>query len=168
MSPRIAPSPTRVADAVAWLRERLASDADLRSDSRTIRPGDAFLAYAVEGADNRPHVADAARRGAQAVLWQPEGASTSALAAGVPVLDVPSLDTLAGPLASAWYGDPSQAMLTVGVTGTNGKTSCCQWIAQALTAWRTKCAVVGTLGVGLPGQMTLTGLQRLPKSKLRP
>ena len=48
-------------------------------------------------------------------------------------------------------------MFTVGVTGTNGKTSCSQWIAAALRALGTRCAVIGTLGTGLPGQLVHTG-----------
>ena len=48
-------------------------------------------------------------------------------------------------------------MLTVGITGTNGKTSCSQWIAAALTALGTPCAIIGTLGIGMPGQLVHTG-----------
>jgi UDP-N-acetylmuramoyl-L-alanyl-D-glutamate--2,6-diaminopimelate ligase len=44
-------------------------------------------------------------------------------------------------------------LFTVGVTGTNGKTSVTQWIAQALGALGDKCAIVGTLGNGFPGAL---------------
>jgi UDP-N-acetylmuramoyl-L-alanyl-D-glutamate--2,6-diaminopimelate ligase len=43
------------------------------------------------------------------------------------------------------------------VTGTNGKTSCTQWIAAALTALHQPCALIGTLGSGMPGQLVPTG-----------
>lgn len=68
-----------------------------------------------------------------------------------------ALDELAGPIASAWYGEPTASMLTIGVTGTNGKTSCSQWIATALTALGRPCAIVGTLGIGMPGKLVHSG-----------
>ena len=46
-----------------------------------------------------------------------------------------------------------QPAFMVGVTGTNGKTSVTQWIAQALSARGRKCAIVGTLGNGFPGEL---------------
>jgi UDP-N-acetylmuramoyl-L-alanyl-D-glutamate--2,6-diaminopimelate ligase len=70
---------------------------------------------------------------------------------------VPRLNELAGTIASAWYGDPSDAMRVIGVTGTNGKTSCTNWISAALTALGQPCAIIGTLGSGMPGQLVHTG-----------
>lgn len=149
------PAHRQIADALAWLRTHVAPTADLHADTRSLKAGDVFVAYAVEGADNRPHIDNAIERGAAAVLYQPEGF------AGQPdvatSLAVPQLDVLAGEIASGWYGDPSDAMLAVGVTGTNGKTSCSQWIASALTAVGQKCAIVGTLGSGFPGELVHTG-----------
>lgn len=144
----------RVRDALDWLRAHCAG-AQLHADTRTIAPGDAFLAYAVEGADNRPHIERAFECGAAAVLYQPEGYAGVVDAARAH--PVPSLDMLAGEIASAWYGAPSAAMTTIGVTGTNGKTSCSQWIGTALTALGEPCAVIGTLGTGMPGRLVHTG-----------
>ncbi|MGI4812847.1 MAG: UDP-N-acetylmuramoyl-L-alanyl-D-glutamate--2,6-diaminopimelate ligase [Janthinobacterium lividum] len=146
--------------ATAWLNATLKAGADLHADSREVAPGDGFLAYAVEGADNRPHIGAALARGAAAVVWQPEHADLAVLRAvegAAAHHALPQLDMLAGPLASAWYGAPSEAMQVIGITGTNGKTSCSHWVAQALSAAGTPCAIVGTLGVGLPGQLTVTG-----------
>jgi UDP-N-acetylmuramoyl-L-alanyl-D-glutamate--2,6-diaminopimelate ligase len=143
-----------VADAIAWLRARVAPQADLHSDSRAIRAGDVFVSYAVDGVDGRPYVDDALRRGAAAVLVQSGGVAASAQAA---ILDIPHLDLLAGHIASAWYGEPSRHMRMVGITGTNGKTSVSHWVASALTSAGTPCAIVGTLGTGLPGQLVPTG-----------
>ena len=150
------PAHRQIADALAWLRAHVALAAGLHADTRSLKPGDVFLAYAVEGADNRPHIANAIERGAVAVLYQPEGYAGEKLDASI-ALAVPQLDVLAGEIASGWYGDPSDAMLVVGVTGTNGKTSCSQWIASAFTAIGQKCAIVGTLGTGFPGQLVHTG-----------
>jgi UDP-N-acetylmuramoyl-L-alanyl-D-glutamate--2,6-diaminopimelate ligase len=150
------PAHRQIADALAWLRAHVAPEAGLHADTRSLQPGDVFLAYAVEGADNRPHIANAIERGAAAVLYQPEGYAGEKLDASI-ALAVPQLDVLAGEIASGWYGDPSDAMLVVGVTGTNGKTSCSQWIASAFTAIGQKCVIVGTLGTGFPGQLVHTG-----------
>ncbi|CAB3749982.1 UDP-N-acetylmuramoyl-L-alanyl-D-glutamate--2,6-diaminopimelate ligase [Paraburkholderia solisilvae] len=149
------PSRRSIEDALAWLRARVKPAAHLHADTRTLAAGDAFLAYAVDGADNRAFIGKAIERGAVAVLYQPENLAvtpTAPLAHAVPALDV-----LAGSIASAWYGDPSDAMRVVGVTGTNGKTSCTQWIAAALSALGTPCAVIGTLGSGMPGRLVHTG-----------
>jgi UDP-N-acetylmuramoyl-L-alanyl-D-glutamate--2,6-diaminopimelate ligase len=149
------PAHRQIADALAWLHTRVQPGAHLHADTRSLAAGDAFFAYAVDGADNRPFIGSALERGAAAVLIQPEcfrGALDPSTG-----LAVPALNELAGSIASAWYNDPSSAMLTLGITGTNGKTSCSQWIAAALTSLGTRCAIIGTLGTGLPGQLVHTG-----------
>jgi len=143
---------------VTWLRQHAAPSAHLHADTRALQAGDVFVSYAVDGADSRPFVANALERGAAAVLVQSDGYALPAALANLPnVLPVPRLDALAGPVASVWYGEPSRAMLAVGVTGTNGKTSCSHWIAQALTGLGRSCGIVGTLGAGLPGKLLQTG-----------
>ncbi|PRG99947.1 UDP-N-acetylmuramoyl-L-alanyl-D-glutamate--2,6-diaminopimelate ligase [Burkholderia multivorans] len=149
------PAHQQIAAALAWLRQHVAPAAQLHADTRSLRAGDVFVAYAVDGADNRAFIADALTRGAAAVLYQPEGLAATPNA---PVaLAVPALDQLAGEIASGWYGDPSDGLLAIGVTGTNGKTSCTQWIAAALTALHQPCAIIGTLGSGMPGHLVPTG-----------
>ncbi|MFP3270379.1 MAG: UDP-N-acetylmuramoyl-L-alanyl-D-glutamate--2,6-diaminopimelate ligase [Paraburkholderia sp.] len=149
------PAHRQIADALTWLRARVQPGAHHHADTRSLAAGDVFLAYAVDGADNRPFIDSAIERGAAAVLFQPEnftGSPDPALA-----LAVPALNELAGSIASNWYGDPSDSMRVVGVTGTNGKTSCSQWIAAALSALGTPCAIIGTLGSGMPGHLVHTG-----------
>ncbi|EMH2962783.1 UDP-N-acetylmuramoyl-L-alanyl-D-glutamate--2,6-diaminopimelate ligase [Burkholderia multivorans] len=149
------PAHQQIAAALAWLRQHVAPAAQLHADTRSLRAGDVFVAYAVDGADNRAFIADALARGAAAVLYQPEGLAATPNA---PVaLAVPALDQLAGEIASGWYGDPSDGLLAIGVTGTNGKTTCTQWIAAALTALHQPCAIIGTLGSGMPGHLVPTG-----------
>ncbi|MEM5438527.1 UDP-N-acetylmuramoyl-L-alanyl-D-glutamate--2,6-diaminopimelate ligase [Paraburkholderia diazotrophica] len=149
------PAQQQIADALVWLRARVQPGAHLHADTRTIAAGDVFLAYAVDGADNRPFIDNAIERGAAAVLVQSDGFSGNIDAATT--LAVPHLNELAGTVASAWYGDPSDAMRVIGVTGTNGKTSCTNWISAALTALGEPCAIIGTLGSGMPGQLVHTG-----------
>jgi UDP-N-acetylmuramoyl-L-alanyl-D-glutamate--2,6-diaminopimelate ligase len=145
----------QIAQAVLWLRAHASAHAQLHSDSRSLKPGDVFLAYAVDGADNRQYIGTALTNGAAAVLYQPEGFGGKPEASKA--LAVKALDQLAGPIAAAWYGEPTESMLTIGVTGTNGKTSCSQWLATALTALGKPCAIIGTLGSGMPGKLVHTG-----------
>jgi UDP-N-acetylmuramyl-tripeptide synthetase len=60
----------------------------------------------------------------------------------------------AGRIASQFYKNPSSKMWMIGVTGTNGKTSITQWLSQCFNQLARKTAVIGTLGNGLPGQLS--------------
>ena len=125
----------------------------LSSDSRRCAPGVAFLAYPGEKADGRAHIGDAVARGAAAVLWEAAGFYWDA-GWKVPNVAVAALTQQAGALAHEFYGRPSEALWICGVTGTNGKTSCSQWIASALSRHGTSAGVIGTLGSGFAGSLT--------------
>jgi UDP-N-acetylmuramoyl-L-alanyl-D-glutamate--2,6-diaminopimelate ligase len=140
---------TRILDE---LRQRGVDPHGLSADSRATAPGDVFLAYPGERADGRRHIAEAVGRGAAAVLWERAGFAWPGELA-IPNLPVVELKRLAGPLAAAVYGHPSEQLQVIGVTGTNGKTSCSQWIAQALDRPGRRCGVIGTLGSGFPGAL---------------
>jgi UDP-N-acetylmuramoyl-L-alanyl-D-glutamate--2,6-diaminopimelate ligase len=81
------------------------------------------------------------------VLWESEGFAWDR-AWRVPNAPVPGLKARAGFLAHEFYGRPSESMWVCGVTGTNGKTSCSQWISRLLSSMQTRTAVIGTLGSG--------------------
>lgn len=130
-----------------WLHAN-APDAALVSDSRAVRNGDVFVAYPGDEADGRTYIADAVARGARAVLHQADSAADD-LQWDVPHYAVENLKAHAGEIAAAWYGHPDRAMLTVAVTGTNGKTSCTQWLGNALSRLGQPTAVIGTLGIGI-------------------
>ena len=125
----------------------------LTSDSRACAPGVAFFAYPGEKADGRAHIAEAAARGAAAVLWEEEAFAWRP-EWRVPNVAVRGLKQRAGALAHEFYGRPSDSLWVCGVTGTNGKTSCSQWIAAALGRGGTRSGVVGTLGSGFPGALS--------------
>ena len=127
--------------------------ARLAIDSRRVRPGDVFLAYPGEQADGRKFIPQAIAAGAAAVLWEPKGFHWDPSWA-VPNLAVPGLREKAGLVAAEVYGHPSRSLWMIGITGTNGKTSCSHWLAQALTDCGRKAAIVGTLGNGLPGALS--------------
>ena len=143
----------------------------LVSDSRRAAPGAAFFAWPGESADGRRFIADAAKRGASAIVWEREGFSFDSTVK-IPNIAVRNLKEKAGVLAHEFYGRPSESLWMCGVTGTNGKTTCSQWIAAALAQAGEKTAVMGTLGAGFPSLMNPIGnttpdpleLQRLLKA----
>ena len=124
----------------------------LSSDSRSLAAGEAFVAYPGSRSDGRVFIPQAITRGASAVLWERGGFRWNAKWR-VPNLPVDDLRGLAGHLAHEIYGRPSERLWTMGVTGTNGKTSCSHWLAQACSASGARTALVGTLGSGFPGKL---------------
>jgi murE/murF fusion protein len=116
-------SPRQILDQLAALGIEPTGVAD---DSRQVQAGDLFLAYPGDLADGRRYIADAIARGAVAVLWQPGGDfvwNSALTAANLPIED---LRAMAGPLAHAVYGHPSEGLSLIAITGTNGKTTVSQ------------------------------------------
>ena len=120
----------------------------LVNDSRAVRAGDTFVAYPGETRDGRDYIGQAIANGAANVLWE-AGGFRWRRTWRVPNFGVKNLRRHAGEIASRIYGQPSRRLWMIGVTGTNGKTTCSQWVAQALTRTGRHCAVIGTLGYGL-------------------
>ena len=118
----------------------------LAIDSRSVRNGDVFLAYPGESADGRTYVDQAIARGAIAVIAE-AGFEHNNLS--VPVVLVAELRDQVSAIANRFYDQPSATMNIIGVTGTNGKTSTTQLIAQALRLIGKPCGVIGTLGNSL-------------------
>jgi UDP-N-acetylmuramoyl-L-alanyl-D-glutamate--2,6-diaminopimelate ligase len=135
-------------DTLAWMKQ-LAPGAQLCPDSRRIEAGDLFIAYPGDSADGRRYIADAIARGAAGVLFEETPDFEWDASLSTPHLPLADLRRLAGPLAAAWYAYPDRELYTVAVTGTNGKTSCSQWLAAALSHIDGPAAVIGTLGAGL-------------------
>jgi UDP-N-acetylmuramoyl-L-alanyl-D-glutamate--2,6-diaminopimelate ligase len=138
-------------DICQWIRQA-APQGRLASDSRRVKAGDVFFAYPGEAGDGRAFIGAAIAQGAAAVVyeerdgernfaWDPQWQ--------VPHLAVAGLKMNAGPIAHACYDMPDVGMFTIGVTGTNGKTSCAVWIGQAMARLGNPTTVIGTLGVGL-------------------
>lgn len=127
----------------------------LVTDSRQVKSGDTFLAYPGEVSDGRNFIVQALANGAASVLWESRGYTWNP-AWRIPNLGVADLRRRTGEIASHLYGRPSAKLWVIGVTGTNGKTSCSQWIAQSLMRTGRKCAVIGTLGSGFPGALEAT------------
>ena len=143
-------------DAAAWLRGRVTGT--LWADSRKVRAGDGFIAWPGAATDGRQFVRPSLLAGAAACLVEQDGVESHAFESDDRVAAYAGLKAVTGPIAAAFFGQPSEALQIVAVTGTNGKTSTAWWLAQALTKLGRRTGVVGTLGIGEPGAMTPTGL----------
>ena len=129
-------------------------------DSRRVRPGDLFLACKGLAADGRDFIPAAIASGAAAVLVEADDAHWRAARAegAVPLIPVNGLPDKIGKVAARFYGEPARHMRMIGITGTNGKTTCSLLAAQALTQLGYRCSVVGTLGYGMADeQLKLDG-----------
>jgi len=140
---------------MAILQAQSGAPRHVAADSRKIQPGDVFLAYPGHASDGRQFIHQAIARGASAVLWEREGFDWDSRW-NVPNLPVDRLRWMVGDIADEVCGHPSRNLWMVGVTGTNGKTSVSQWVARALNRLERRCAVIGTLGNGFPGNLDST------------
>ena len=113
-------------------------------DSRQLRPGDLFLAFPGSRADGRDYIDAAVARGAVAVLAESRDLVLEPRI--VPVIPVRNLARRLPVIAARFYGEPARDLAITGVTGTNGKTTCTQLLAQLLAQLTDRCGVVGTLG----------------------
>ena len=123
---------------------------ELTLDSRKVRPGDLFLAVDGSEQDGRNYIGDAIARGAAAVVYEANDALPMQDSEAL-LLPVKGLQAQLSEIAGRFYGEPSRAMRVVAVTGTNGKTSVTQLLAQASDLLGQPCGLIGTLGSGFMG-----------------
>jgi UDP-N-acetylmuramoyl-L-alanyl-D-glutamate--2,6-diaminopimelate ligase len=124
-------------------------------DSRNIENGFLFIALSGTVQDGSDFIADAVNRGAVAVLH--DAGTTPNVDVIVPLLAVTDLRIQTGKIADRFYDAPSSKLTVIGVTGTNGKTTCTQLLARALNKHTRRCAVIGTLGNGFPDDLEECG-----------
>ena len=127
-------------------------------DSRTARAGDLFLACAGGRGHGLDFVDQAVAAGVAAVAWEPvPGHDEASVERAVPAIAVPDLSARLGLIADRFYHEPSRDLFVAGITGTNGKTSCSRFLAQALDVPDAPCGVIGTLGYGIGTDLVPTG-----------
>ncbi len=129
---------------------------ELTLDSRALRPGMTFVALRGTHEDGRAFLKEAIAQGAVSVITEANDRDHWP-AVSVPEWSVAQLSLHISALAGAYYDHPSRELKVVGVTGTNGKTSCTQWLSQVLP----QCAWMGTLGLGW-GQQSRRGYLTTP------
>lgn len=143
------------AQAATWLRQRVTGQ--MTTDSREVADGDGFIAWPGAQADGRQFVAAALASGARACLVEHKDVDAFGFA-DARIAAYTGLKQALGLIASRYYDAPSAHLDVVAVTGTNGKTSTTWLLAQALSKVGRRCGVVGTLGIGEPGEMNANGL----------
>ncbi len=121
----------------------------LAYDSRRVGPGALFFAVPGEHTDGHRFVPDAIATGAAAVVVQHELPD-----AGVPQLVVTNARHALADAADLWFGEPSQQLATIGVTGTNGKTTVATLCAQLLAAGGWRPGLVGTVSLQIGDRLT--------------
>lgn len=126
----------------------------LALDSRLLQPNDAFIALNGSKQHGLAHATQVINKGAAIILYEPAGKGTELAEriSDVPTLAIDGLANLLGNIAARFYGKPSETMSVIGITGTNGKTSCSQFLGQMLDA----CGIIGTLGWGEWGKLAKT------------
>ncbi len=139
-------------DVAALLARLGVTPRRITCDSRRVHAGDAFAAFPGAQVDGRAFIPDAIGRGASAVLWE---AARFVWKREWAVANhaIEGLQQKLGAIADFIYGSPSSALWVVGVTGTNGKTTCAHAIAQCFEACGQRAAVMGTIGNGLVGSV---------------
>ncbi len=142
-----------MSDILSSLYAQGVAASSITADSRKVQAGSLFLAYPGEKHDGRAFIAQAVAQGASAVAWESQGFTWDAHCQ-VPNLPVRNLRENCGLIADSFYGHPSEKLWMIGVTGTNGKTSCSHWLAQTLSLVGRKTALVGTLGNGFPSALS--------------
>lgn len=141
--------------AARWLSEWCTGT--LRTDSRQVQPGDAFIAWPGYARDGREFVAAALAAGAATCLVEESEVERFGFA-DARIASLPGLKARTGEIAAAYFGQPTEGLDVIAVTGTNGKTSSAWWIAQASSLLGRRCGVIGTLGTGEPPRLDYNGL----------
>ena len=119
-----------------------AGDVEITSlayDNRAVQPGTLFFCVPGFTRDGHDFAPDAIARGAVALVVE------RPLNLGVPEIEVPSVRAAMAPAAAAFYGDPTASLTTVGVTGTNGKTTTAFLVHALLEADGRQTGLLGTV-----------------------
>ena len=135
--------------AAAWLKGRVTGT--LRTDSRKVLAGDGFLAWPGAATDARQHVFKALDNGAAACLVELAGSEPYQFEEPA-IAGYRNLKAASGPIAAAYFENPTGQLDVIAITGTNGKTSTAWWLAHALSGLKVDpiaCGFVGTLGIGM-------------------
>ncbi len=132
---------------------------DMILDSRKVASGDLFVAVVGHHSDGRRFIPQAIAQGVAAVIAEAEGEASDGDIRemyGVPVIYLAQLQQRLSALAGRFYGQPGDKQKLVGVTGTNGKTTTTQLLAEWAQLLGETGAVMGTVGNGLLRQLSVT------------
>jgi UDP-N-acetylmuramoyl-L-alanyl-D-glutamate--2,6-diaminopimelate ligase len=118
------------------------------ADSRSVKPGDLFVAVPGTRTDGVQYAHEAVQRGAAAILAEKTVGGVT-----VPVFVTPSARKALALVAGNFYGNPARDLVLLGVTGTNGKTTTAWLVESICLAGMNSVGLFGTIGVRFAGQM---------------
>ncbi|MBW0454597.1 MAG: UDP-N-acetylmuramoyl-L-alanyl-D-glutamate--2,6-diaminopimelate ligase [Candidatus Kinetoplastibacterium crithidii] len=152
----------QIEEVFLWLKRNTTNYARLIPDSRKILSGDVFVLNSVSNQNNLSlYIEEAINNEASAIILDKnfELSNDLIVQKNINYLKVENLGAILGDLADKWYSHPSSKIEIIAITGTNGKTTCANWIAQSLNNDGRKCGVIGTIGAILPdGRIIYSGL----------
>ncbi|MDG1494334.1 MAG: UDP-N-acetylmuramoyl-L-alanyl-D-glutamate--2,6-diaminopimelate ligase [Porticoccaceae bacterium] len=125
----------------------------LTLDSREVKPGDLFIAVKGTQTDGAKYIAQAIEQGAVAVLIEAAEETHTFGTSLVPMIAVPKLSEFVSDIAGQFYAHPSREMAVTAITGTNGKTTCAQLLANLFELLGEPAGCVGTIGYGTAGNV---------------
>lgn len=164
--PSVSPRSASLADLAATVPgSQLTGDTSVSGityDSRDVQPGDLFAALRGSDFDGHRYIPQAIARGAAALLVEelPDGIDHPAIIVGDTRRDL-------APIAAEFFGHPSHELLTIGLTGTDGKTTTTALVQWVLTEAGIQTGTIGTLGIEIGnGEMISLGHQTTPESHL--
>jgi UDP-N-acetylmuramoyl-L-alanyl-D-glutamate--2,6-diaminopimelate ligase len=134
------------------VRRGLAGDVPITgiaARAEDVRPGMLFVALPGSAADGHAFIADAARRGAAAILVERDVGG----APDTPLIRVGDTRRALAELAAEWYRRPADSLTLIGITGTAGKTSTLSLLEAALVAGRVRVGSIGSLGLHVQGEV---------------
>ncbi len=111
-------------------------------DSRLVQEGDMFIAVRGTQTDGHQYIAAAEEKGAVAIVCEK---TPEKLSPNVAYITFPNVQSIAGKLATAFYGNPSQKLKLVGVTGTNGKTTIATLLYELFRKMGHRCGLLSTV-----------------------
>jgi UDP-N-acetylmuramoyl-L-alanyl-D-glutamate--2,6-diaminopimelate ligase len=142
----------------AWLQSLSAvcsevTISDVSMDSRAVRSGTLFLACQGVHEHGLSFVSQAISNGAVAVLWEPADGVSIPVDCPLPCVAIPGLSAWVSHLTGCFLDHPSHQLNVIGITGTNGKTTCSHWLSRCWQFVGQRYAVLGTLGCGYAGEV---------------
>ncbi len=122
----------------------------IATDSRSLGPGECFVAIAGHAADGHAFIGDAVRKGASVLVVE------RPVEAAIPVVVVRNPSLAAAVMAKRFFGDPASRLQLAGITGTNGKTSSAFLLRSIMNIARGPCGMIGTIGYGVSDELSST------------
>jgi UDP-N-acetylmuramyl-tripeptide synthetase len=136
---------------------------DVVLDSRRVEPGSLFAALPGEQVDGHDFIDQAVEAGATAIFAQSD--RRDAISAPIPIVWAEDTRRSLGPLSAHFFGHPSAELDVVGITGTNGKTTCCAILESLFQEAGRRVGVIGTVGYRW-GDVEIEGANTTPESLL--